>query len=555
MSETFDVCVVGAGAGGAVAAWALVHRGMRVVLLETGRRFPVSSFHTHARGWELDDPPFVAAMPEAARETYESDPGERLDAGFAHLASRSPTTHSVPRTHRLPFFCSRAFGVGGSTLHYQGEAHRFPAHAFRMKSERGVADDWPITYVDLEPYYERVERLLGVAGDPENPFKPKRGPYPYPAHPLSPASRRIAAGARELGLRLLPNSLAILPSARPGRAPCHYCNGCSRGCDVGAKGSVDVAVLPDAEATGRLTLLTGMHATHLEHGKDRRISAVVARDELGTEHRFRARAFVLAAGAIETPRLLLCSAGGAHPSGVGNDGGVVGRYLMELLYVMIGAVFERSLQTYAGVPLDSRIWDGNGAVHPRLPNGFVLGQLCGAFEGPGGYAIDAAEGFGMAHRAAMRSTFGAGIHFLGVAEQLPRPENRVSLSEKRDRWGMPLARVTTHVDGNDLRALSVMHQQLNELASASGVVRVVSQVSAYDVSNATHVAGTCRMGKDPAHSVVDEWCRVHGVGNLVIADASVLTTQGAGDSPSLTLQALALRAAEALIERGIRLDG
>jgi choline dehydrogenase-like flavoprotein len=443
--------------------------------------------------------------------------------------------------------------VGGSTLHYQGEAHRFPAHAFRMRSERGVAEDWPLTYDDLAPYYERVERLLGVAGDPGNPFKPPRGPYPYPAHPLAEASRRVGEGARSLGWQHLPNSLAALPVERPERAPCHYCNGCTRGCRVGAKGSVDIAVIPDAERTGRLRIQAGVHVSRLEHGRDGRVSGVLAHDPSGREVRYRARAVVLAAGAIETPRLLLNSAGGAHPDGVGNAHDQVGRNLMEFLYVLRSVMFERSLESYVGLPLDSRIWDFNGAAgHAPLPNGFVLGQRCGAFEGPVGYALEGVPGFGVAHRKAMKRRFGAGLELLGVAEQHPRPQNRVKLSERRDRFGVPLARVETPLDRDDLMVLSAMWGRLGELAEAARVEEVIGQVTAYDVPEARHVGGTCRMGVDPRRSVADPTGAVHGHPNLAIADASVLVTQGAGDSPSLTVQALALRAAEALAERGER---
>jgi choline dehydrogenase-like flavoprotein len=548
-----DVLVVGAGAGGAIAAWALTARGVRVRLLETGPRFDPSRFRTHDQNWELvpsllDE---VALAPE--RKSYESAPGETLDPDFAHLASHTPTLVSGGFDRRLPFIWSRSIGVGGSTLHYQGEAHRFPAHAFRMQSERGVAADWPLDYHELAPYYERVERLLDVAGDPGNPFKPERGAFPHPAHPLSAASHHVAAGARQLGWQLLPNTLAVLQAPRSGRAACHYCNGCIRGCMVGAKSSVDVAVLPEAERSGLLEVETGFHASRLETDATGAVIGVIGHDASGREQRQRARAVVLAAGAIETPRLLLNSTSGAHPAGVGNAHDQVGRYLMESLYHRRGVVFDRPLQSWLGLPIDSRIWDWNGAAHPSDPaSGFVLGQFAGLFEGPAGFAREGIPGFGLAHREEMARRFGAGLELLGTAEQLPRAENRVTLAESTDRFGLPLARVETRLDRTDLEALSQIHSRLGELAEAAGAERITGQVSAYDIPAATHVAGTCRMGRDPERSAVDAFGAVHGHPNLVIADASVLVTEGAGDSPSLTIQALALRAAEALVERARR---
>jgi choline dehydrogenase-like flavoprotein len=554
LSGEADVCIAGAGAGGAVAAWALVRRGVRVLLLEAGPRFDPSSYGTHEPDWELRPSPIAAVAGEPERRSYESAPGEPLDPGFAQLASRSPTTYAAPPPERRrSFYYSRGIGVGGSTLHYEGEAHRFPSHSFRMRSQRGVAEDWPLGYRELAPYYQRVEELLGVAGDPDNLFKPPRGPYSYPAHPFSPASRRLAEGARRLGWRALPNPVAILPSPRPPRSACHYCNGCGRGCSVGAKASVDVAVLPEAEQTGRLHLVTGFQASHLEHAADGRITGLVGRDSAGRERRHRARAYLLATGAIETPRILLNSAGGAHRDGVGNAQGLVGRYLMETLYVWRRAMFERSLETYAGLPLDSRIWDFNGAAGSGpVPNGFVLGWARGPFGGPVGYALEGAEGFGTAHREAVQRRFGAGISLFGMAEQLPRVENRVALSDRSDRFGLPLARVETRLDATDLEVLAATWGRLGELAEASRLVEFVGQRTAYDTPSASHVAGTCRMGRDPARSVVDASGAVHGLPNLVIADASVLVTEGAGDSPSLTIQALALRSAELLAERAGR---
>ena len=551
-----DVLVVGAGAGGALAAWGLVQQGVRVTLLETGPRFEPARYETYAQDFEVRASPFARFESDPAQRSYESGEGEPLDPAFAELTSRTPTLYARPPrpgARREPFLWSRALGVGGSTLHYQAEAHRFPAHAFRMRTERGVAADWPLAYEELAPFYERVEKLLGVAGDARNPWKPPRGPYPYPAHPLSRASRRLAEGARKLGWEALPNPVAILPRAAPGRAPCHYCNGCVRGCPVGAKGSVDVAVLPEAERTGRLQIVTGFHASRLEHAKDGRITGVIGFDAEGREQRHRARAVVLAAGAIETPRILLNSAGGAHAKGVGNANDQVGRHLMETLYVLRYASFDARLETWAGIPLDFRIWNGNGAAGPgEVPHGIVLGALASVFEGPVGTALEGVPGLGRAHREQLARRFGATLALLGVAEQLPRSENRVVLGQGRDRFGAPLARVETRLDAGDLAALRLAWRRLGQLAEAAGVAAETGQVTAYDQPNASHVAGTCRMGDDPEQSVVDRVGALHGRPELVVADASVLVTEGAGDSPSLTLQALALRAAEALAARARR---
>ena len=556
MSEIADVCIIGSGAGGGVAAWALAKKGIKVLLLEAGPRFTPASYETHALDWELQRSKFLDYTLDPESRTYEG-PSSAIDPSHDALRSKTFSFYArrSRRSRRLSFFYNHSVGVGGSTLHYQGEAHRFPVHAFELRTKFGVGADWPISYAELAPYYARIEQLLGVAGSPTNPFKAARGPYPYPAHPLSPASQKVGAGAKKLGWQLLPNPVGILPKARPGRQACHYCNGCARGCMVGAKASVDVAVIPEAERTGNLHLVTGFRTSRLELGPDGKVAAAIGFDTNGSEVRHRARSFILAAGAVQTPRLLLQSVSAQHPSGLGNANDQVGRYFMETLYITLLTRADKTLRSFDGIPLDSRIWDLNGAKGvPAVPNGMVLGQGAGSLEAPVGFALEGVAGYGVEHREAMRDGFGGGIVFLGIAEQLPRFENRIVLSKQVDRRGMPLARVIARMDDSDYAALGEMTTRLNQLAEASAVDEVVGQTSAYDTPNSNHVGGGCRMGTKPEESVVDRFGRVHGVTNLVVADASVLVTQGAGDSPSLTIQALALRSAEALAKRAARGD-
>jgi len=269
--DTFDAIVVGSGAGGGFAAMSLAEAGMRVLLLERGRRFdPRRDFPMNHPDWEL--------RPRAFRDT-EAPPGDvslvreegaPLDPRYAHLRSSSlPGEVLKSGSRRAPFRYDRVLGLGGTTLHYQGEAHRFPDHAFRPASLYGLGVDWPLSYADLAPYYDRVEHLLGVAGDPANPFKPPRGPFPTPAHRLSYASQRIATGAAKLGWSLLPNSLALPTRSTDGRPPCQRSGGCVHGCIFGAKSSVDLTAIRRAEGTGRLQVQTESRVFEIEMGPGR----------------------------------------------------------------------------------------------------------------------------------------------------------------------------------------------------------------------------------------------------------------------------------------------
>ncbi|MFK7898232.1 MAG: GMC oxidoreductase [Myxococcota bacterium] len=567
MSEVYDVCIIGSGAGGGFAAASLAKSGAKVLLLEAGPRFTPSDYPAHDPQFELKTTPFVGATNAAAQRSWTPGPPESLSPDFPELRSDSPSAYAAPSpTHRHAFSYSHVHGLGGTTLHYQGEAHRFPPHAFRMREKHGVASDWPIDYGTLAPYYAQAEQALRVAGDPGNPFKAARDAFPSTAHPAGKMGRFVAQGASRLGWQSLPNTLAILKAAAPNREACHYCNGCIRGCAVGAKSSVDVAVIPAALATGNLVLKTQQRVLRLEHGSDGRIKSVIAVDLAAAEAsdrasngsvtgareiRYEARSFILATGAIETPRLMLASAGGAHPRGVGNGNDLVGRGLMETLYVYRFGTAEESLESHVGVPIESRIWDFNGSAAAKesgVPNGFALGQMAGFFEGPVGTALEGAEGFGRAHREQLRARFGYGTTLIAIAEQLPRAENRVVLSDEMGPQGTPLARIDATLNDQDLKTVRAMHRRVVELEDAAGLT-YKGQSTAYDTPSATHVGGTCPMGLASDHSVVDAEGFVWGAPNLAIADASVLVTQGAGDSPSLTIQALALRTADALRRR------
>jgi len=472
-----------------------------------------------------------------------------LDQRYAHLRSSSLSGEvPKPRSRRAPFRYERVFGLGGTTLHYQGEAHRFPEHAFRPASLYGLGVDWPVTYADLAPHYERAEHVLGVAGDPANPFKAPRGPFPTRAHRLSYASQRIATGATKLGWTLLPNSLALPTSSVDGRPPCQRSGGCAQGCIFGAKSSVDLTAIRRAERTGRLQVQTESRVLALEMGHGGRVEGVVYR-RAKSIYRARARVTLLAMGAVETPRLLLASRSANRPNGIANSSGLVGRFLLETLLAEVTVRFDERIDAYKGPPIDSRIWNfSRPSRDGSVRSGYVLGVsgTLGGFHGPLSHAL-LLPGLGRAHKDAMRSHFGAVVTLFGIAEQEPRAGNRVMLADTKDSDGVPLVRVESAHSEADLLALDAMLERVKELARASGAVEMLRQATTYAVPAASHVGGTCRMGTDPGTSVVTAYGRSHDVPNLFIVDASVLPGQGAGDSPSLSIQALALRTAEHIV--------
>ena len=541
--SSYDAVVVGAGAGGGFAAMALADAGLRVLLLERGERFvPQRDFPMRHRDWELHADVFP---PKGADPSIELVPGTPLEPGSQELCSRGAGVLPDSQcARRGPFRYERVFGLGGTTLHYQGEAHRFADFAFKPARSYGFGVDWPIGYDELEPYYKRVEHVLGVAGSNDNPFKPPRGDFPTPAHPLSLASQHVRRGAAELGWSLLPNSLALPSKSIDGRPPCQHTGGCVQGCIFGAKSSVDLTALLRAQRTGRLSIRTGTRVLQLDHD-GRRVRSLICASAKGAT-RVRARAVVLAAGAVETPRLLLSSQAPGFPRGLANNHDLVGRYFLDTLLAALTVRFEERLNPYKGPPIDSRIWnfsrpDASGPVR----SGYVLGTsgTLGGFQGPLSYAL-AIPGIGLAHKRSMRERFATILTLFGIAEHEPRAENRLTLGDRVDEAGIPRVKVESGFSAADRAAFKSMIQRCGQWAQACRAAETVALASTYSDPAASHVGGGCRMGKDPEASVVDSHGRTHDVPNLFVADASVLVGQGAGDSPSLTIQALALRTAE-----------
>lgn len=549
--EQPDVVIAGAGAGGGFAAMALTEAGLKVLLLERGERFDYAwDFPLRHRDWESR--PDVLAATTREEDTLVRGPRPRIDAADRDLCSRGydlPGAESPP-TRRGAFHYARVHGVGGSTLHYQGEAHRFPPHAFTPRTLFGWGDDWPLRYDDLAPYYEEAERILGVAGNPDNPFKAPRGSYPTPAHDLTTRSQLVGRGAERLGWSMLPNSLALPSRSAHGRSPCRHTGGCELGCPFGAKSSTDLTALARAERTGRLTLLSQARLVRIETDDRGRVSGFIYRHGNKLKRATAAR-YVLALGAVETPRMLLASDSGRFPRGIGNGNDQVGRYFMETIDVRLPVVAPLPVASYQGPPLDACIWDfSRPAPDAAVRTGYTIRPAGGLkYNGPAGYA-KALGGFGIGNKRRMRAGYGAGFEIIGLAEHEPRHDNRLVLAGEQDAEGVP--RIAVHSDYSTLdkaamREMIAHCRALIDAAQLSGSERFYSS---YSHPLASHVGGGARMGNDPEKSVTDPGGKVHGVENLYLADASVLLSQGAGDSPSLTIQALALRTARHIIREG-----
>ena len=551
MKKESDVCIIGSGAGGAVAAYALGKAGFSVVVLEAGPRFDISEYTSNQKDWELRLNPFIDEVERSKHYKYTYKEPEILDSSLSHLRSKTKVGgyYNKSARRKAPHI-DRVKGVGGTTLHYQGEAHRFSPRCFKYKSLYGIAEDWPISYEELAPYYDLAENILGVAGDHANPFKPKRGPFPNPPHKLSCASKRVKTGFDKLGLHLLPNSLNILSRSKAGRPACNYCNGCYLGCKLRSKGSMDVTFLKMAEETGNVEIRPQSVVRKITINKLGKADGVIYFDAHEVEQRQSAKIIVSSAGALESPRLMLNSKSSLFPEGLANSSGMVGKYFMETLTAAITVLFEEKIYSYKGLQIDSRAWDYNepGKDKP-CHEGVVFGVSAMELLGPLSYAKLLAPGWGDEHKDFMRTYFGHAVNVFAVGEQLPYETNMISIDPQvTDYFKIPAAKVTTRLSRNDIDVISFMKKKCREIVEAAGAVDVLREYSSYDLSLISHFSGTCRMGADSRASVVNSFCQSHDIKNLFIIDSSCFVTEAGGDSPSLTIHAIALRAAEYLIE-------
>ncbi len=543
----FDVVIIGSGAGGGASAWALANKGVKVLVLEAGPHYdPEQDYRLHSPEWELQG--FPDKLDKTRRYSFARL--QTLDRKYDHLRSWNHISgRAVPGRVRRPGQYSHVQGVGGTTLHFTGEAHRLHPDSMNMKSRFGVGADWPVDYQTLEPYYQQVEEFVGVAGPANQTARVRVNPFPQPVHSLSYASQQLARAGQSIGMRWEPNSLAVLSQAKDTRPGCNYCGQCQRGCPRRDKGSVDVTFLPAAVKSGHCTIRARCQVNRLVADDKKHVTAVEFLNEQGVAETVTGKIVMVACGAIETPRLLLNSRSGTIPDGIGNESRQVGRHFMETLAWSSAGLHAENLGSHRGLPADGICWDFNAP--DAIPGGVIGGMrlstftLENDFAGPVNYATRVVKGWGVEHKRQMKQQLGHVIAIGAIGESLPHKDSYISLDRRqRDALGRPLAQIHSFLDDMAVQRLAFMAQKSRATLKAMGVKSLIEETSTYDIFHSTHVFGTCRMGLDPTQSVVNDHCQHHHWKNLYIVDASVFPSTGGGEAPSLTIEALALRTAE-----------
>lgn len=558
--------IIGSGPAGSIAAHELASAGWSVTVLERGRNLR---------------PGFGEVESGKLGTLYSSDevktsrqfgfPHPRLEpiTGRTQAEAESGVDHSIQGLH-----VSLGAAVGGTSLHYNAKFPRFWKQDFTQLSDLGPVDgtqvaDWPISYDDLAPFYDEVERTIGVQGDvnamPARTLEqsPRSGQFVMPPNPTGYSARLLAQGAKNVGWHPFPYPAAVNSQEFDGRPACNSCGMCSSfGCPINARGDAMVSYLNPAVRTGRVRVIERAHVFKIETTPDGgRATDVRYYDRDGNVRSITGDKIIIAGSPIQTARLLLLSANGAHPNGLGNGSDQVGRNTMFHYFTIGGAFFERDVQTLRAqsttVQLDDLVGPFTGPEVQALGVPYIKGGLIQV--GSGLPLLQEAYFYaglgiphGTAHKGSMRTSLArqrlGGVQFVG--EDLPQANNRVDLDPTvKDYRGLPTARVTYAPHAHEKASAQYLAPQIEAFLLATpgavGAVVIPNSLITDNPSNTAHHAGTARFGNDPATSVCNKNGQLHEVENVHVVDGSLFPTFP-GFNPTLTILANSLRIARAI---------
>lgn len=553
LHDSWDVCIVGSGAGGGMAAHALTAAGVRVVMLEAGPEWYASKDTT------MMVPAYASERRGRATKTRPFGEFDACDGGWS-IEGEPYTT--APGSS---FSWWRARMLGGRTNHWGRISLRLGPDDFRRRSLDGMGDDWPISYDDVAPYYDRVDRFVGIFGsreglpnDPDGVFQPAPRPRCY--------ELLVKQASDNLGITCIPARLSIITQAINGREACHYCGQCNRGCSVKANFSSPDVLLAPALGTGRLTLLTNAMAREVTVGADGLATGVSYIDKAtGEDRHVAASVVVLAASACETARILLNSRSTQHPNGLANSSGTVGRYLTDTTGTDVAGFIPAMMDH---VPHNEEGVGGGHVYMPwwldnsklDFPRGYHV-EVWGGLNPPsygfmgGIHRYPSGGGYGEALKNDYRRYYGATIGFSGRGEMIPNADSFCELDpEVKDQWGIPVLRFHWKWSDHELRQVRHMQQTFRSLIAEMGgevFSPMPGEDRGYGISaggQIIHELGCTRMGSNASTSVVNGNNQAHDCRNLFIADGGPFVTQP-DKNPTWTILALAWRASDFIVEQ------
>jgi choline dehydrogenase-like flavoprotein len=549
----YDVCIVGSGAGGGMAAYQLAQGGARVVVLEAGGWWDNTTSDSAMLKWPYDTPNRGASTPDRPFGEFDACVGGWNLPG-------EPFT----RAEGTSFSWWRARMLGGRTNHWGRISLRFGPDDFRRRSIDGLGDDWPITYDQIAPYYDRVDELVGIFGSVEN----------LPNHPdgkfhTAPRPRcyelYVKQACDRMGVWCIPARLSVITQPLGDRAPCHYCGQCNRGCMTNSNFSSPNVLLIPAQATNRLTIVTNAMVREVNVNAQGLATGVTyVNTQTGQDEAVRARVVVLAASACESARIMLNSKSSRFPQGVGNTSGVVGKYLTDTTGSDVAGFIPRLTDH---VPHNC---DGVGGGHIYMPWWLDNSKL----DFPRGYHIEVwgglgvpsygfgggieryapGGGYGAQLKNDYRRYYGSTIGFSGRGEQIPNDDCYCELDpEVKDRFGIPVLRFHWKWTDHEINQVKHMQETFRALVAEMGgevFSSMPTRERGYGIATGgsiIHELGTVRMGSSAQTSVLNEWCQAWDCRNLFVTDGGPFVSQ-ADKNPTWTIMALAMRTADRILE-------
>jgi len=552
LTRTYDAIVVGSGATGGWAAKRLTEAGLSVALLEAGRDLSPKEFTEHKPAFQLKYRNLPGAGAWRKTRPIQTQCYACTEYNYDWFVDDLENPYSTPADK--PFSWQRLRIAGGRTLCWGRQSYRLSDLDFKAASHDGYGQDWPISYRDLAPFYDIVEGYVGISGAAEgNPALPD-GHFLPPMNMTCGEIHFRESMAKNFGRTVTIGRSAILTQVHNGRAACHYCGACERGCISYSYFSSPFTTVKDALETGKCTLLTNAIVAGVDlDPRTNRASGVTFIDGLTRQTKtIRGKSVILCAQALESTRILLNSSTSQHTEGLGNSSGLLGRGLMDH---STGAGASGELPQFQALPDPySGAHRANGIYIVRYRNtskdtrlhNFLRGY---GFQGSAGAVFDeGVEGFGAAYKNAVKQgTYRISIGAFG--ESLARDENFVAIDPKlKDTWGIPALHISMTHGENEKALHEDAAETAAEMLEAAGAKNIDIRSSVAMPGMAIHELGTARMGDDPKTSVTDSYCQLHDVENLFAMDGACFTSSGC-QNPTLTMMALTVRACDRLIDR------